>query len=162
MQPKKWEPPFLRTAYNYDTNAASDESALTCPEPTLTQQSFADEVDINTIVKRFGLTGELPTNVRMPEYGDFTQAMDYHTAMNAIRLADESFYAMPADVRSRFDNNPGKFVDFCNDPKNYQAAVDMGLAMPRAAALAPTGSPGEPPKTPPENPPAPQGGKTDT
>lgn len=143
------KPPFLRTAYNYDRNEASDESGLSCPEPTLAQQNFAEEVDINTIVKRFGITGELPANVRMPTYGDFTQTIDYHTAMNAIRAADESFYAMPANIRARFDNNPAKFVDFCSDEANRAEAEKMGLAVPKAVNAAPTGSPGEPPPQPP-------------
>lgn len=130
------KPTFLRTAYNYDMNKAGDESALHCKEPTLTQQNFAEEVDINTIVKRFGLNGEIPTSARVPMYSDFTEAMDYHQAMNAIRMADETFYSMPAEIRTRFDNNPGKFVDFCNKKENYDEALKMGLAMPRAASLA--------------------------
>lgn len=144
--------PFLRTPYNYDMNKAGDESALACKDPTLTQQSFAEEVDINTIVRRFGLTGELPTNVRMPQYGDYTEVMDYHQAMTAIRMADESFYSMPADVRARFDNNPGKFVDFCLDEKNLDEAIKLGLAIPRPADPTP-----KPPPGPSSEPPPPRG-----
>lgn len=146
--------PFLRTAYNYDMNKAGDESALSCKDPTLTQQSFAEEVDINTIVRRFGLTGELPQNVRMPQYGDYTEVMDYHQAMTAIRMADESFYSMPADVRARFDNNPGKFVDFCLDEKNLEEARKLGLAIPKEAEPLAKTPPGSSSETPP-----PAGGK---
>lgn len=136
--------PFLRTPYNYDTNAASDETGINCQvdlatgeeTPSLTKQSFRDECDINTIVQRFGLTGELPTGVRMPTYGDFEDLPDYHQAMNAIRAADEAFYAMPADVRARFNNSPGAFVDFCSKQENHAEAVKLGLALPQAAALA--------------------------
>lgn len=152
------KPPFLRTPFNYDMNKAGDETALACKDQTLTQQSFKDECDINTIVRRFGLTGELPANVRMPTYGDFTEVMDYHQAMNAIREADESFYSMPAHVRARFDNNPGKFVDFCSDERNYQEALELGLVNARPQPQAqqqPPGSSGEPA-------PAPGGKKTDT
>ena len=127
------KPTFIRTAYNYDMNKAGDESALHCKDPTLTKQSFAEEVDINTIVKRFALTGELPKDVRMPQYGDFTNAFDFQTAMNAIRQAQESFMAMPAHVRSRFDNNPQKFVEFCSDEKNAEEAAKLGLVQPEAA-----------------------------
>jgi len=119
--------PFVRSAYNYDRNAASDESALECPEPTMTQQSFAQEVDINTIVKRFGISGEMPTGIRMPTYGDFTGVSDFHTAMNAVALANESFDAMPAEVRARFNNDPEQFVHFCSDQNNLDEARKMGL-----------------------------------
>lgn len=131
---------FVRSPYNYDRDAASIESGLECKDPTLTKQSFAEEVDINTIVRRFNITGQLPTNVRMPSYGDFTGIFDFHSAMNAIVGARESFEAMPAHVRARFHNDPGEFVDFCADAANRQEAEKLGLisaeAIARATALA--------------------------
>ena len=38
--------------------------------------------------------------------------------MNAVRGAEESFMAMPAEVRSRFGNDPQAFVEFCSDEAN--------------------------------------------
>lgn len=127
---KKIVAPFLRTPYNYDTNQAGDESGLQCQDKSLAKQSFADECDINTIVRRFNLTGELPSNVRMPTYGDFTGIFDFHSAMNAIALANESFDAMPAEVRARFHNNPAEFVAFCSDEANRDEARRLGLVKP--------------------------------
>jgi len=120
---------FLRTPYNYDTMEASDASALDCQDPSLAQQHARDECDINTIVKRFGLTGELPNGVRAPQYGDFTAATDYHTAMNAVIAANESFMQLPADVRTRFNNDAGAFVDFCSDENNRAEAEKLGLVV---------------------------------
>lgn len=57
---------FLRAPFNYDTDKASLEAGSSRPidpdtgeiiDDGMTQQSFAEEVDINTIVRRFGLTG---------------------------------------------------------------------------------------------------------
>lgn len=147
---------FVRTPYNYDRNKASDQSGLACKDATRTQQHFAEEVDINTIVRRFNLTGQLPTNIRMPEYGDFENAFDFHTAMNAIRQAQESFMAMPANIRARFHNDPGEFVDFVADDANRAEAEKFGLvsqeALQRAAELAKAPPPNPAPKTP-ETPP---------
>jgi len=123
-------PPFLRTEFNYDMNAAGDESGLRCEDPSLAKQSFAEEVDINTIVRRFNVTGELPQAVRLPTYGDFTNVMDFKQAQNAIRAAEESFMAMPHEIRARFDNDPARFVDFCSDPENLPQAKKWGLAPP--------------------------------
>lgn len=120
---------FLRTPYNYDTNEASDASGLSCPEDTLAQQHCADECDINTIVCRFGLTGELPNNVRVPQYGDFSAATDYHTAMNQVIAAQQAFMQLPADVRTRFANDPGALVDFISDDSNRAEAVKLGLVV---------------------------------
>lgn len=128
---------FLRTPYNYDTMEASDASALECPEPTLAQQNARDECDINTIVRRFGLTGELPNNPRLPKYGDFTDITDYHSAMNAVIKANEAFMELPADIRSRFNNDAGAFVDFCSDESNRAEAEKLGLVQPKAAETNP-------------------------
>lgn len=133
--------PFLRSSFNYDRDAASNESALICLDPTRTQQQFKDETDINTIVERFGLTGELPDNVRMPQYADYGDIVDYHTAMNAVALANESFDMLPAKVRSRFHNDPSEFVDFCLDDNNRAEAIKLGLVDPEV--LKRTTSPAE-------------------
>lgn len=118
---------FARQPYNYDMDAASLESGLECKDASLAKQSFAEEVDINTIVRRFGLSGELPTDIRMPVNGDFEGLFDFQSAMNMIVSARESFDAMPAHVRSRFDNDPHKFVEFCSKDENFDEAVKLGL-----------------------------------
>ncbi|AXH73927.1 MAG: internal scaffolding protein [Microviridae sp.] len=119
--------PFLRSALNYNRDVASLVSSLTCEDLSLAVQSERDECDINTIVKRFGLTGQLPSGVRMPTYEDFTGVFDFQSAANAIALAHESFDTMPAEVRARFNNNPAAFVDFCSDERNRLEAEKLGL-----------------------------------
>lgn len=118
---------FLRTPYNYDREAASDDSGLMCADPSLAQQQFREDSDINTIVKRFNLTGEVPQGVNVPRYGDFALVYDYHSAMNLVLAADEAFMQMPAEVRARFRNDAGAFVDFVSDPANAAEAAKLGL-----------------------------------
>lgn len=128
---------FVRSSFNYDRDEASDETGIACTaEESRTQQSFRDECDINVLVQRFGLSGELPTGVRMPTYGDYTEVSDFKSAMDAIAHANEAFDAMPANVRARFNNDPAAFVDFCSDVANRDEAVKLGLVLPQAAALA--------------------------
>lgn len=123
---------FVRAPYNYDTEEASLEAAIHEFEPTRTQQHQEEEANINTIVRRFGLTGTLPEVPVPPQYGDFMDnVVDYHSAQNMIRAADESFMALPADVRTRFDNDAGKFVDFCSNPDNLEEMRKLGLAVPK-------------------------------
>lgn len=135
----------LYAPYNYDTNKLSDETGLKCEDDSLAQQHQKDESDINTIVKRFGLTGELPENVRMPIYADYTDITNYHDAMNAVIAADMAFAQMPAEIRSRFDNNPEKFVEFCLDDNNRAEAEKLGLVKPQVVqnepAAASSGTP---------------------
>lgn len=123
---------FLRAPHNYDTDAASHEAATNFDldeEPSMTQQQFKDECDINTIVKNFGLTGQLPDNYQPPMSGDFTEVMTFEEAQNAIRAATEQFMAMPAQIRERFDNNPQKLMDFLdrNDDTAKAEALELGI-----------------------------------
>lgn len=118
----------LRAAYGYDADDVSRETGLVCDEAeSVVQQQFAEEVDINTIVRRFGLTGELPNGVAMPVSGDFTAVSDFQTAMNTIRQAQESFMLLPADVRERFANDPGRVIAFLDDERNRDEAIKLGI-----------------------------------
>jgi len=119
--------PFLRTPYNYDTNVASDESGVACEEPSLAQQHFKDECDINNILRQFNVTGLLPETPLSPRYGDFTGIVDYHSALNAVIAAEDEFMALPADLRARFENDPENLINFLNDEKNKEEAIKLGL-----------------------------------
>jgi hypothetical protein len=118
--------PFLRTPYNYDTDAATNESGLVCLEPTLAQQHFKDECDINYVLRNFGIDA-LAVNPLQPRYGDFTDVVDYHSALNAVIAAEDEFMALPANIRTRFDNDPSKLIDFMENPANLAEAQSLGL-----------------------------------
>lgn len=128
---------FLRTPYNYDRDYASEASGLYCPEPTLTQQSFKDECDINVILERFGITGELPSNVRTPLNEDFVGITDYHQAVNLLKEADAAFMQMPANVRARFNNDAGEFIEWAEKKENLKEARELGLALPEPTEPTP-------------------------
>jgi len=119
--------PFLRTPYNYDTNAASNESGVACEEPSLAQQHFKDECDINNILRQFNITGLLPESPLSPRYGDFTGIYDYQTALNAVIAAEDGFMTLPADIRSRFLNDPVNLINFLADESNRAEAEKLGL-----------------------------------
>ena len=132
--------PFLRTPYNYDVDKVSDETGLACPDPSLAQQNFKDETDINFIVRQFGLTGELPGKPLSPQYGDFTGVLDYHSAVNAVLAAQDDFMELPAHMRSRFNNDPAELIDFLSKEENREEATKLGLV-----AAKPISEPSETP-----------------
>lgn len=117
----------LRTPFNYDRDAVSLATGLACGDPTRAQQNFKEETDINTIVRRFGLTGQLPDNVRVPTYGDFDQVNDFQTALNAVHQAEDAFMALPAALRAEFQNDPQQLLEFVANPDNRSKAVKLGL-----------------------------------
>lgn len=128
---------FIRSAYNYSMDQETKISGLSCPEPTLTDQSFIEECDINTIVENFGLTGMLPQNLQVPTSGDFSDALDYQQSLNLLIMANRAFMELPANVRSRFGNDAQEFVRFASDPENLDACRELGLAPPKKVPSAP-------------------------
>lgn len=122
--------PFVRNPYNYDAEKLSKETGLTCNDPSLAVQEAAAETDINNIIRSFGITGQLPSAVRSPTYGDFTGISDYQSALNAVIAADESFMQMPAQIRARFHNDPNAFVEFCSKEQNREEMKKLGLIAP--------------------------------
>lgn len=125
---------MVRSPYNYDAKEVSMRTGLKCEDVSLAVQSQKDEADINTIVRRFGLTGQLPANIRTPQYGDYTGISDYRSALHAVMDAEKSFMEIPADIRKKFDNDPQKYLEFVTDEKNLEEMVKMGLAVKKATA----------------------------
>lgn len=133
----KVEAPFVRSPYNYDLAKASDDSGLdcSCDGAGRTKQSFSEEADINTLIRRFGIGNPLPQGVRVPSYGDFSGVYDYQSALNVLQRADAAFMGLPANLRSRFGNDPAAFVAFCDDDANRDEAVRLGMVPAPAPAV---------------------------
>lgn len=99
-----------------------------------TKQSFKDECDINTIMRRYQQTGTLEhVQRREAQYADCT-GRDYQTAMELIANARSAFEELPAAVRDRFDNDPAELLDFVRDPDNAEEAAELGLLSPEGVA----------------------------
>lgn len=128
---------FIRSGQNYDMAAASRSYATVDDGVSLTRQADALDADINTIVRRFGITGTIPSVPLPPTYQDFEGVFDFQTAANLIRAATESFNALPADTRNRFNNDPHLFVNFCQNPDNLPEMRKMGLAIPEPPVTLP-------------------------
>lgn len=104
--------------------------------PSRTLQASKDECDVNKILAKYKKTGVIShLNKYEGKYDDVSDTVDYQTALNIVRESDEVFKSLPADVRSRFANNPAEFFEFVHDPKNIDEMVSMGLA--RAPAPPP-------------------------
>lgn len=148
--------PFIRSQYNYDMDKVSKETGLECKDKTLAQQQYLEESDINTLVERFGLTGEMPQITQLPSYGDYSGIFDYQTAMNTVVHAQKEFMAMPAKMRARFHNDPQELLDFLDDEENRSEAEKLGLVekapdpaqdAPPAPLVAAAAQPGATPQT---------------
>lgn len=69
-------------------------------KPTLTDQSQANETDINVIVGKFGIGNQVPGNPAQPMYGDFSQMpTDLRGFLEAKTQLEEARLALPPELR---------------------------------------------------------------
>lgn len=95
--------------------------------PSKTEQSHIGSTNINKIVAKYKKTGFMNQSIKKPTFGDFTESGDFHNIKNRIIQADKDFLTIPAEIRDRFNNDPGELLDFINDPENASDCVKMGL-----------------------------------
>ena len=85
----------FRTAYE-----RCEHKGVVYTEPSMTQQHFKDECDVNNIIDRYTRTGVIPdylTQVSEGVYGDFSDVGDYMSMQQAIINAKDSFAALPSE-----------------------------------------------------------------
>lgn len=134
---------------SYDAAQHSRATSTFTGADSLVQQHFKDEVDINTIMRRFGLTRELPLGPASGVYGDFTGISDFSSAMERIEGARERFMALPPEVRERFDNDPGKLIAMASalPAAEFDALFSGNVTAPVepvvASVTAPVAEPGK-------------------
>lgn len=102
-------------------------------------------------------TGDIThVSTKMPQYGDFSTVPDYKSALDQVNEAMELFMEMPADVRTRMENDPQKLIEFLDDPNNFEEGVELGLyeapeesGAPETPEVPAAEPEGEPEATPP-------------
>ena len=95
---------------------------------TMTKQAHKAETDINQIMAKYIKTGILEhANNYSGQYG-FATSDDFTASMQIVQDANDMFSELPAAVRKKFQNDPGQFLDFVQDPENEPQFYDMGLS----------------------------------
>lgn len=117
---------FVQKVFNFFDRPPSP--FLECKDASLTRQEFLDESDINNIMAKYaqGLA-PVPSGDRPPLYGDFSSVPDYQHALQIVIDAQERFDSLPAQVRERFGNDPGRLLDFLCHEENYEEGVKLGF-----------------------------------
>lgn len=96
-----------------------------------TKQSFKQECDVNTLLKKYRKTGLLEhVNMYQGRYENLSDPVDYQTALNLVLSATAAFDSLPSQVRKQFSNSPHEFLTFVNNPENESAMRDLGLLPP--------------------------------
>lgn len=88
-------------------------------------QSYADSVNINLILKRF-TDGETDVLSKVQGfYGDITQMpTNLAESLNHIRACEETFEALPVEVRGKFNHNFTEFLAAAGSPE-FMAALGL-------------------------------------
>jgi len=111
-----------------------------------TQQSMSERCNMNTIIARYRQTGILGSpdalSRRQGVFADVSNIPDYPEMCQRIANAQEAFQQLPARVRFRFRNDPAQLIDFIQDERNREEAIELGLVKPPEPKIEP-----EAPKT---------------
>lgn len=131
---------FLTTLHGYDAKFVSEEMSVETGSENLTQQHLGPEADVNTIVRRFGVTRARPSGPAGGVYGDFSGIDDYDSALAAVERAQGGFLALPADIRERFGNDAGVYLEYV-DGLTDEELERAFPARPPAPGTAPAPAP---------------------
>lgn len=134
---KLWKGAEVRDEYQGMRDSLQHPGTDCSKDPGLTDQSQAAETDVNFIIKRATQSGILPGQDIERIFADVSESMDYQQARNLVINAENQFNALNAEVRKKFDNDPGQFLAFVEDPQNASELVKMGLAIARPATPSP-------------------------
>ena len=133
--------------------------------PSMTDQSFTSESDINNIVANYRKTSVIPQTINQAlQYFDTTQVPSFQDAQNVVSRAKSMFEQLPAEIRFLCNNNPANVENILKDPRNTEILTKHGFLMetpapaPEKPSNAPINSSGETssqvpptPNTPKEN-----------
>jgi hypothetical protein len=95
--------------------------------PSMTDQSFKKECDVNVIIDKYLKTGQLPNNVKHNgQYLDTSEIKDQHEGLSQIRRAGQAFQDLPDHIKAQFPS-PEALIEFLSDERNNEMAIRLGL-----------------------------------
>lgn len=98
---------------------------VTFTQPSLTQQHFKDDCDVNIILERFMRTGEVPTSQGIPSFQDVSEFADFRELQDSMSDARDYFESLPARVRARYSNNMTNFYESLNTQQGYDEFLSL-------------------------------------
>lgn len=122
--------------YRDDLKKRSDESAVHLQDIDLdtgeiimlTKQEFKDDCDLNRIIERYTPQMLIESyNALKGAYGDFSDTLSHQEARQRVIETESWFESLPAQLRSMFDHDVSKCVDYLENPANQDQAVQLGL-----------------------------------
>jgi len=105
---------------------------------SMTQQHFAEESEINNIIRSHDRNGIIEHVHRGNAiYGDFSEITDLSDALIQIQEAQKEFLNIPSEIREKFKNDAGEFFKYASNPDNEDGMREMGLLNPNQSSAMP-------------------------
>ena len=131
------------TIYSRWNTEGAPRPRLSSALPSLAQQQFAKEADVNVLIERYKKTGSFynpltPSSFpRMPQYADISEIPDMMGQMELLDGVQRLFASLPARVREQFGHSVAEFVAWAQNPANFEAGVKMGIFDPAISVKPP-------------------------
>ena len=114
---------------NKTTNLRERRKVSITFDESLTEQNHRDKTNISNILNKYKKTGMLThVNHMQGTYADYPNANDFHEIQNVIANAKSMFESIPSHIRAEFNNDPGQFIDFANNPENREELIELGFS----------------------------------
>ena len=90
--------------------------------PSATIQEYADDLDINNIVRKHQLTGVPLPSIDTGIYGIDATVQDY---VQKFQTAKDNFMTLPAHLRAQFNNDVQQFSDYLSTSSDVEIASTL-------------------------------------
>lgn len=96
--------------------------------PSMTDQQFKKDCDINHIWSKYTKTGQINHLAKnRGRFADVSEIPDLPTALMQVNEAAAAFAQIPAVLRKRFGNDPAEFIAYLQNPENMEESIKLGL-----------------------------------
>lgn len=96
-------------------------------EPSMTDQSYRNEVNVNSIMKKYFKDRDASIFRGPGSFIDLTTVTDLQGAFARVAAAEDAFMQLPSEIRTSLDNDPRNLESYLANPKNFDDAVKYGL-----------------------------------
>lgn len=103
-------------------------------KPSLTDESFKQECDIDFIISNFVQRGIEPPTTQA-QYGKQFTSDDFVKALDTVTECKSMYECLPASEKERFNNSVTNFLDFIGDPKNLRVSYEKGYIDPQSVNI---------------------------
>lgn len=98
-----------------------------CGGKSKAHPEFKEECDLNWIMRRTSPSQLAQHNAKYAgSYGNFVGPSEYNKALIAVQDAEQLFFDLPSDIRSKFKNSPHEYLEFVGTASDEELA-DIGI-----------------------------------